>query len=104
LKETWSQIVERYLAEGRTVSGANPPDKPPGGHTRLKMVCNTKTDAGFNGAVNLTFTPVYSGSEENKSFFAATPGGVFQFYTVNKIVADQFEMGREYYVDISPAV
>lgn len=103
MKEPWSETVNRYLAEGRTVSGANPPDKPPGGQvtTRLKVTCNWKSDSGTG--VNLTFSPVYSGSEENKQFFAATPGGSFQFYTVNKIVADQFEMGKEYYIDISPA-
>ena len=28
---------------------------------RCKCVCNSKTETGFNGAVNLTFTPVYSG-------------------------------------------
>lgn len=70
---------------------------------RCKCVCNTKSDNGFNGAVNLTFSPVYSGSDENKRFFAATPGGSFQFYTVNKEAADQFEMGKEYYFDISAA-
>ena len=52
---------------------------------------------------NIQFSPVYSGSEENKKFFAATPGGTFSFYTVNKAAADQFEMGKEYYFDITPA-
>lgn len=70
---------------------------------RCKCVCNTKTDTGYNGAVNLTFSPVYSGSEENKQFYATTPGGTFQFYNVNKAAADQFEMGKEYYFDITPA-
>jgi hypothetical protein len=68
---------------------------------RCKMVCNTKQQFGENS--NLVFSPVYSGSDENKSFFAATPGGSFQFYTVNKASADQFEMGKEYYFDITAA-
>lgn len=65
---------------------------------RVKVVCNHKA----NG--NVVFSPVYSGSEENKQFFAATPGGNFQFYTVNQKALDQFEMGKEYYFDIFAAV
>jgi len=51
----------------------------------------------------ITFNPVYSGSEENKQFFNATPGGQFAFYTVNAVAAAQFEMGKEYYFDIFAA-
>jgi hypothetical protein len=68
---------------------------------RCKVVCNNKTQYGISE--NIQFSPVYSGSEENKKFFSATPGGNFSFYTVNKEAADQFEMGKEYYFDISPA-
>jgi len=68
---------------------------------RVKVVCNTKQTFGEQS--NITFSPVYSGSEENKQFFAATPGGSFQFYTVNQSAADQFEMGKEYYFDIFAA-
>jgi hypothetical protein len=68
---------------------------------RCKVVCNlkklTNTDA------QLSFAPVYSGSEENKEFFKYTPGGDFSIYTVNLDVASHFEMGKEYYVDFSPA-
>jgi hypothetical protein len=46
---------------------------------------------------------VYSGSEENKRFFAATPGGQFSFYTINQAAAAEFEMGKEYYFDIFAA-
>lgn len=68
---------------------------------RCKVVCNhkstTETDA------RLSFSPVYTGSEENKEFFKYTPGGDFSIYTVNLAVAEKFEMGKEYYVDFSPA-
>ena len=68
---------------------------------RCKVVCNSKQDKG--DSVDLTFGPVTSGSEENKEFFKATPGGTISFYTVNKTAADRFEQGKEYYVDFSPA-
>ena len=78
--------------------------------TRLKVKCDYKspqtqpTESGkVGGPVNLQFSPVYSGSEENKLFFAATPGGSFQFWTVNQSAHEQFEMGKEYYIDIFAA-
>lgn len=68
---------------------------------RVKCVCNYKSATENNE--HIQFTPVYSGSEENKKFFAMTPGGTFAFWTVNKEAAAQFEMGKEYYFDIFAA-
>ena len=69
--------------------------------TRVKVVCNYKnSQPGWN---QLAFSPVVTGSEENKRFFAATPGGQFSFYTINDEAAAQFEMGKEYYFDIFAA-
>jgi len=48
-------------------------------------------------------SPVYSGSEENKVFFQATPAGSIEFWSTSKAAADQIEVGKEYYVDIFPA-
>lgn len=72
---------------------------------RCKMSCNFKSQSGEgDSAVSyIQLSPVYSGSEENKRFFQSTPGGALQFYTVNKSAADQFEQGKEYYIDITPA-
>jgi hypothetical protein len=44
--------------------------------------------------------PVSGGSDENKEFFAASPSGSIELSTVK---ADHFEVGREYYVDFTPA-
>ena len=48
-------------------------------------------------------TPVINGSEENKRFYRWTPGGNILLATINKAAADQFEPGKEYYVDFTPA-
>lgn len=68
--------------------------------TRCKFVCNLKDEkTGYS-----CFSPVYSGSEENKQFFKYTPGGELRFFTVNASVYNNFEMGKEYYIDISEAL
>lgn len=64
---------------------------------RCKFVCS------FKEGQSVHFSPVYSGSEENKEFFQATPGGQIAFYTVNQSALDQFEQGKEYYVDFTAA-
>jgi hypothetical protein len=40
---------------------------------------------------------------ENGKFFHATPAGSIQLSTVNKEAAAQFEEGKSYYVDFTPA-
>ena len=52
----------------------------------------------------LNFTPVYSsGSEENKAFWNATPTGSLQLGVVNQEAWKNFELGKEYYLDFTPA-
>jgi hypothetical protein len=46
------------------------------------------------------FHPVYEGSEENKRFFQATPYGSL---TIGAMQEGLFEIGQEYYLDLSPA-
>ena len=48
-----------------------------------------------------SFSPVTQGSEENAKFYAATPSGRIEIgaYTI----AGCFEVGKEYYLDITPA-
>jgi len=48
-------------------------------------------------------SPVSGGSEENKAFWAATPGGRFEFNCVNNKAIEQLEVGKEYYVDFTIA-
>ena len=52
----------------------------------------------------LNFTPVYgAGSEENKAFWDATPTGSLQLGVVNQDAWKQFELGKSYYLDFTPA-
>lgn len=67
--------------------------------TRCKVICSYIQPQG--DGVHLHFYPVVSGSEENKKFFKATPGGSFTFYTINQEAASKFEQGKEYYLDLS---
>lgn len=58
---------------------------------------------GPNGyAHEVKLTPVTTGSEENESFFAATPGGSIVMSVVKEDTANLFEVGKEYYVDFTP--
>lgn len=67
---------------------------------KFKCVSIERTE---NGCSNLTFRAVTSGSEENKQFFKWTPSGELKVATVNNEAAAQFEPGKDYYLDISPA-
>lgn len=53
----------------------------------------------------LNFTPVYSdqADSENKAFWDATPSGSLQLGVVNPEAWKKFELGKEYYLDFTPA-
>lgn len=68
---------------------------------RCKVVCSMKQP--YEDGFYLSFYPVSSGSEENKQFFKYTPGGQITFNVLNLDVANNFEVGKEYYVDFSIA-
>lgn len=64
---------------------------------RAKFRCNGNS----NGVVLLL--AVTTGSEENKSFWNATPAGSISLSITNPEAVNQFEVGKEYYVDFTPA-
>ena len=68
---------------------------------RCKVTCSYKQPV--SEGVHVHLVPVTSGSDENKEFFRYTPGGQFSFYTVNQAAADKFEVGKQYYLDFTPA-
>ena len=72
--------------------------------TRAKFKCNEVSKRigwGDNAVMYAAkFTVVYGDNEENKAFFASTPGGNIEMTTIRE---DHFEVGKEYYVDFTEA-
>ena len=70
---------------------------------RCKFTCETVTKRkGWNGypiCYDYEFRTVTGDSEENKAFWAATPGGSLK---VTGTQGDWFEVGKDYYLDIIP--
>jgi hypothetical protein len=54
---------------------------------------------GENKVDLVRMNAVIDGSEENKQFFRFTPGGSFDIYNSNP--SNKFEIGKEYYLDIT---
>ena len=71
--------------------------------TRCKFTCAQVTHRkdGNGMAYDYVFLPVLQGSPENTEFFKYTPSGRLEF---SGIKADGFEVGEEYYLDLSLAV
>jgi hypothetical protein len=75
---------------------------------RAKFVVGSITrtkhwDANKGEVQTIKLSPVFAGSEENKKFYEATPTGTIELGTVNEEAAKTFELGKEYYVDFTPA-
>ena len=68
---------------------------------RCKFKCESKTITE-NGA-EIKMVPVTYGSKENDEFFKYTPYGEIKIGTINKEAAEQFQPGKEYFIDISLA-
>lgn len=56
---------------------------------------------GTIGSVKLN--PVTSGSDENKKFYEATPGGSIEFSTINEAALKALPVGAEVYVTLEVA-
>lgn len=64
------------------------------------------TSAKWNGTGTMgtvKLSPVTGGSPENAKFYEATPGGQIELGTVNEEALAQFVIGKEFYVDFTPA-
>ena len=64
---------------------------------RAKFKCTNKEGN------QLRLEVVISGSEENKEFWKYTPAGQIQMSVDNEKTQEQFEVGKEYYVDFTLA-
>ena len=73
---------------------------------RAKFVVSAKEQSFVNVneiQTTIKMRPVYGGSPENEKFFKYTPGGHVELAVLPVAVADQFELGKEYYLDFTPA-
>lgn len=68
---------------------------------RAKFKCEKKIENLSGYQVELK--PVTTGSKENQEFYRFTPYGELVVGTINSEAAKQFEVGQEYYIDISKA-
>ncbi len=70
---------------------------------RAKFVVENKSPVDENGGGTIWLRPVVGGSPENESFYRLTPGGNIVLSTVNKVAYDGLPLGKEFYVDFTPA-
>lgn len=68
---------------------------------RAKFTCTNKEEV--DGGFKISLSPVTCGSAENEDFFKWTPYGSCSIGTINGSAAEEFEVGKEYYVDFTPA-
>lgn len=73
--------------------------------TRAKFRCESVTkrkhwDTTKGCVFDAELVPVMGGSEENKAFWEASPGGSLKLATIKD---HGFEPGKEYYLDITEA-
>lgn len=57
----------------------------------------------FENGNEIKLSVVYGDSPENKAFYASTPGGTITVSVVKPEVAAQLPLGKEFYVDFTPA-
>lgn len=55
---------------------------------------------------SIEMSPVYGNGDpnhENTKFWEASPSGSLKLGVINQAAAEQFEVGKEYYLDFTPA-
>lgn len=70
---------------------------------RAKMVCESaRIEEEWPDSEQVELRAVYEG-HGNRSWAAATPAGTVSMQIDNKAAHGKFEVGKEYYVDFTPA-
>lgn len=69
---------------------------------RCKFKCRSKTDFD-EGFSNIHMEVVRDGSKENQTFFKVEPSGYLDLQYVGAEVASEIQVGKEYFIDITPA-
>lgn len=71
---------------------------------RAKFVCESKTpDQHDPSSVAVRFNAVYGSGEANKEWSRWTPSGQLQMQISNPGAHEQFDVGKEYFLDFTPA-
>ncbi len=71
---------------------------------RAKFVCSENKQTADGNVIRFYATTGDDNPEsENSKFFKYTPAGEVVLQTVNEEAAKQFEPGKAYYVDFTPA-
>jgi hypothetical protein len=74
---------------------------------RCKVVCAGKNHLHVGApdavACEITLRPVWGDGKGNETWSKATPQGEFKMMITNPAAIDQFDLGKSYFVDFSPA-
>lgn len=71
-------------------------------NVRAKFEVVEKTESN-NACFTVKLFPVTGSSPENESFYKYTPAGLIELSTINEDAAAALEVGKQYYVDFTPA-
>ncbi|HBS7006725.1 TPA: hypothetical protein MAO28_004716 [Klebsiella pneumoniae] len=70
---------------------------------RAKFQCNSINQSPDNSTAVVHFIAVTTGSMENETWSKYTPSGQLQMVISNPAAFEEFEQGKEYFIDIVPA-
>ncbi|HEO9244719.1 TPA: hypothetical protein ACOEHP_000748 [Enterobacter ludwigii] len=70
---------------------------------RAKFFCQSIQKAEDDSYRTIHMSPVTADTEENKAWSKYTPDGQLTMHVSNPAAFDQFEQGKEYYIDIQLA-
>ncbi|MCR2796178.1 hypothetical protein NQ094_09110 [Enterobacter kobei] len=70
---------------------------------RAKFFCQSIQKAEDDSYRTIHMSPVTADTEENKAWSKFTPGGQLTMHVSNPAAFEQFEQGKEYFIDIQPA-
>jgi hypothetical protein len=69
----------------------------------VSTLTKQKMGQGSETGTLVKLNPVVTGSDENKEFYRYTPSGSIEIGILNEKTAEMFEIGKEYYIDFTPA-
>lgn len=70
---------------------------------RAKFKCRRKSHNGDPSIVDVEFEAVYGDGTDNAEWSKWTPSGVLTMQITNAPAHEQFEVGKDYFLDLSPA-